>query len=241
MTLKKILPLIVLIAGLAAGYYMYNEYGEQHAAGTMASSSPSAGETLPEGAAGIEQQSTIDLEAALAERVLGNPDAPVRISEHSSFTCPHCATFHKTTYSALKSEYIDTGKAYLVFSDFPLNAPAMHASMIARCLPIDNYFNFVDMLYARQEEWAFEHNYMDFLTARAGEYGLDSEGVAACMNNRALQEGIVARMQAAQKAWQISSTPSFVINNQTVITGAKPLSDFTVAIEGGDADAPNTP
>src|SRR5882724_2512137 len=37
----------------------------------------------------------------------GKADAPVTIIEYASMTCPHCANFHKGTYPALKSKYID--------------------------------------------------------------------------------------------------------------------------------------
>src|SRR5678816_3379385 len=47
---------------------------------------------------------------ALPDLVLGKADAPVTIIEYASMTCPHCANFHKTTYPALKSKYIETGK-----------------------------------------------------------------------------------------------------------------------------------
>ena len=41
---------------------------------------------------------------------LGPADAKVKVIEYASFTCPHCANFHATTYPQLKAEYIDTGK-----------------------------------------------------------------------------------------------------------------------------------
>jgi protein-disulfide isomerase len=60
-------------------------------------------------------------------------DAPVTIVEYASMTCPHCATFHKTTYPELKKKYIDTGKVRFIFREFPLDELAVAASMLARC------------------------------------------------------------------------------------------------------------
>ena len=71
----------------------------------------------------------------LPDLVLGKADAPVTIVEYASMTCPHCATFHKTTYPALKSKYIDTGKVRFIFREFPLDELAVAASMLARCRP----------------------------------------------------------------------------------------------------------
>ena len=69
----------------------------------------------------------------LPDLVLGKADAPVTIIEYASMTCPHCATFHKTTYPALKTKYIDTGKVRFIFREFPLDELAAAASMLARC------------------------------------------------------------------------------------------------------------
>ena len=74
---------------------------------------------------------SVDLQKAMTERVFGDASAAIKITEHASLTCPHCARFHVSVFEEFKKNYIDTGKAYLVFSDFPLNAPALHATMIS--------------------------------------------------------------------------------------------------------------
>lgn len=174
---------------------------------------------------------TIDVNAALSDRILGNASAPVKISEHASFTCGHCGDFHKNTFAQLKKEYIDTGKAYLVFSDFPLNAPAVQASMVARCLPQDKYFDFVSLLFEKQQDWAYNPNYLDYLKEEAGKAGLDEAHFQACIQNTELQEGIVNRMKGVQAQWNINSTPSFVINNRNTVSGAIPFEEFKKLID----------
>ncbi len=186
---------------------------------------------------------TIDVNAALSDRILGSTSAPVKVSEHASFTCGHCAQFHKDTFKKFKEEYVDTGKAYIVFSDFPLNAPAVHASMVARCLPEAKYFDFVQMLFETQDKWAFEANYLDYLKEKAGEAGLDEPHFQACVQNTELQAGIVNRMKGIQAQWNINSTPSFVINNRTTLSGTYPYEEFKKVVEaelvGKKADNPD--
>lgn len=173
----------------------------------------------------------VDLETAVKERVLGDPSAPIKITEHASFTCGHCGHFHKGAFADLKRDYIDTGKAYLVFSDFPLNAPALSASTLARCVPEERYFDFVSDLFSDQENWAFESNYQDLLKEKAAAYGVDGQTADACMQSEALRNALVERMQAVGKQWEINSTPSFVVNNQVVISGALPYAEFSRKIE----------
>src|SRR3546814_10377072 len=87
------------------------------------------------------------------DRVLGQADAPVTIVEYASFTCPHCAHFHKDTLPELKSQYLDTGKAKLVFRQFPLNQLDLRAGMLLRCAPEAQYFNLAGALFQQQEQW----------------------------------------------------------------------------------------
>lgn len=190
---------------------------------------------------------TIDVNAALSDRILGNTSAPVRISEHASLTCSHCGAFHRETFDKLKADYIDTGKVYVVFSDFPLNEPAIDATMVSRCLPEDKYFDFIHMLFQKQEDWAYSKEYRTFLKDESAKVGLDEAHFDACLANQELKDGIANRMKGIQQQWNINSTPSFVINNKTTINGVLPYEDLKKAIEAAmgteatEAPASETP
>lgn len=177
-------------------------------------------------AAAQEDLQDFDLDSAVRERILGNESAPIKMVEHSSFSCGHCGHFHRDIFGTFKEKYIDTGKVYLVFSDFPLNAPAMHASMVARCAPEDRYFDFVEKLFADQDKWAYEKNYTILLKNMASEFGVDAALFESCVNNDELQEALVNKIRAVQELYQVNATPSFVINNQKVITGATNFEAF---------------
>ena len=169
----------------------------------------------------------IDVEAALAPRTVGDMNAPVKISEFASLSCSHCAKFHETSYKELKEKYLDTGKAYIEFTDFPLNKPALDATMVARCFENnDKYADFTEMLFGAQEEWAFDGAYLSKLKEYATGCGMSDERFEACLGNQELRQGILSKMQAAQKAFDVNSTPTFVVNNDDKLTGAQPLSAF---------------
>ena len=70
------------------------------------------------------------------------------IIEYASMTCPHCAAFNKDVIPQLTKEYIDTGKVKLIFREFPLDGAARMASAVARCFSGDQYFSFIDLLFA---------------------------------------------------------------------------------------------
>jgi protein-disulfide isomerase len=154
------------------------------------------------------------VEAMLADRILGKPDAPITIVEYASLTCVHCAAFDKEVLPKLKENWLDTGKAKLVFRDFPLDGLALRAAMMARCLPPERYFPVVDILFKGQESWARARDPLAALSGIARLSGLSQEGFDACMKNEELQKGILARAFEGQKQHKVEATPSFLIQGE---------------------------
>lgn len=54
------------------------------------------------------------------EHIRGDINAPVIIVEYSDFQCPFCRMFFSQTLPDLLKTYVDTGKARLVYRQFPL-------------------------------------------------------------------------------------------------------------------------
>jgi protein-disulfide isomerase len=95
-----------------------------------------------------------DTAAVLPERAQGDADAPVTIVEFASFTCPACATFHNEVMADLRERYIEPGDVRIVYRDYPLDAAALAASVVARCAPEAQFFRFVDAFYRSQPQWS---------------------------------------------------------------------------------------
>lgn len=165
------------------------------------------------------------LETMLADRVIGKPDAPVTIIEYASLTCHHCAAFHKDTLPKLKTEWLDTGKAKLIFRDFPLDGLALRAAMVARCMPEERYFPVIDVLFRNQETWARARDPVAALGGTARLSGLSQEAFDACLKNEPLQKGILTKAFEGQQQHKIESTPSFVVGKET-LSGSLPYEDF---------------
>ena len=142
----------------------------------------------------------------LADNVMGKEDAPVTIIEFSSMTCPHCAIFHKDTLPGLKSKYIDTGKVKYILREFPLDPLAGAAFMLGRCLPKkDSYFDFIDVLYARQNEWANAKDPINALKTLAKQAGFTDESFKACLDDKELYGKVLAVNYASQRNPNYSS------------------------------------
>ena len=169
----------------------------------------------------------IDTAAFTAPRTVGDANAPIKIIEYASLTCSHCAHFHNDVYPELKSKYIDTGKVQFEFREFPLNDPALKATLTARCLPADKYESFVSLLFKTQDHWAGELDYMKSLAQNAKLAGMSDETFEACHSQGDLKLKVADVMQQAQDKYKVASTPTFIINDGAeTIAGAKDLAEF---------------
>jgi len=150
----------------------------------------------------------------LGEMTLGDPNAPNTIIEYASMTCSHCAAFHEETWPALKEKYVDTGKVYFIFREYPLDALATAAFMLARCAPKERYFPLVDLMFDRQGEWAFTDNPKQALLAFVRQAGFTEETFNACLTNKEVQDGVLAVKARGASAFGVTSTPTFFINGE---------------------------
>ncbi len=176
--------------------------------------------------AGIASAAPLSVEAALKDRVLGDPNAPIEIIEYSSLTCPHCRHFHTEILPSLKKNYLDTGKAKLVYRDFPFDQLGLMASILARCAPPSRYFQFLDVLFQNQEKWSRDPDPIMAL-ARIGKLGgLNEEDFRSCAANKKIVDGVIQSRMDAGKRYEVNSTPSFIINGQKRIVGSQPYEVF---------------
>ena len=166
----------------------------------------------------------------LPDIVVGKADAPVTIVEYASMTCGHCASFHNIIYPKLKEKYIDTGKARLVFREFPLDNVAAAVSMLARCVGGEGPPAFISEMFKRQQEWAFtQGNPLPRLFEMARQAGFTQATFDACLTDTKLLENIEASRKRATEKFGVNATPSFFINGKR-LSGVS-LSDFEKAID----------
>lgn len=150
----------------------------------------------------------------LEEMVVGEENAPVTIVEYASMTCPHCANFHTQVYPALKEKYINTGKARLIFREFPLDARAYAAAMLARCADKQFYFPMIDVLFKQQASWARAEDPRPQLLQIAKLAGFTQESFEACLKNQELLDNVNAVRTKAAEEFGVNGTPSFFINGE---------------------------
>lgn len=179
---------------------------------------------------------SVDLDAlmtatdGLPDIGLGDPDAPVVMVDYSSMTCPHCARFHTASLPSIKADYIDAGNVYYIFREFPLDARARAASMLARCADEALYHDVVDILFERQREWATAANPADALFSIVAQAGYTQETFNACLTNRDLETAIVAGAERGAEEFGVASTPTIFING-TRFPGARSPEEYAEIID----------
>lgn len=130
-----------LMLGLAA---CKKEGGE---AAPSTSSTPLAKVAAPAGKAWIDVVET----NAEGGYVLGNPNAPVKVQEYGSLSCPACAALGQAGFSTLINNYVASGRVSLEFRSFAIHGVDVPLTMLAQCGDKQSFFPLVEQIYGNFE------------------------------------------------------------------------------------------
>ena len=153
--------------------------------------------------------------------ILGKPNAPNVLIEYASLSCVHCANFHNKKLPSIKKELIDSGKLKYIYVDFPLDLPAMLASMITHCYSEKRYFAVLESLYRNQKKWVTSSDTKEKLFESfhlvLKEYGVTLEKIQECTadteENKKKCDNILASRLEGQNLG-VNSTPTFFLNGK---------------------------
>lgn len=156
---------------------------------------------------------------AVTDMSVGAADAKVVIDEFLSFTCPHCANFHKEFYAKLKADYIDTGKLRLVYHEVYFDQLGLLGAMMARCSGEMRYFGITDMLLEKQKDWAGQAD-IAAAVAEMSKFGIAAgmtqADIDTCLRDQNVAQALVTHYQTSiQTAFpndSFAGTPSFLVN-----------------------------
>ena len=149
--------------------------------------------------------------------VIGSHDALVKIKVFSSLTCPHCANFHIKVVPKIKKEYVESGKAQLIFIDFPLDQAAFNASKLLHCSNKNIQIKLLDRIYEKQNEWIVGADINEInnnLKKIVKNLGISSNHFDKCLIDETVSDKILNGRIDANKKYSISATPTIVINEK---------------------------
>ena len=155
----------------------------------------------------------------LPDLFLGSETAPVTMIEYASFTCSHCAAFHKDVFPQLKAEYIDTGKVRFAQRDVYFDDIGLWAGILARCGGEEKYYPVAGLLLDGQKDW-LNAKTGDELAANLRKIGatagMTNEQMDACWADEAQVQRLVATFQKNAVADNVEGTPTFIIAGEKV-------------------------
>ncbi|ALO67910.1 hypothetical protein AS189_17265 [Arthrobacter alpinus] len=163
---------------------------------------------------------------------LGAVDAPVVMIEYSDYRCPFCGAYARKTQPEIIKKYVDSGKLRIEWRDFPvLGEASATAAVAARAAGEQGLFwEYNDAVYAAAPERGKADLSEPELMAFAKNVGVpDMATFAADLKSPHLLALVKADLDEGT-ALGLNSTPTFVINNQS-IPGAQPLEIFSSVID----------
>jgi len=170
------------------------------------------------------------ISTAMGSPILGDPSAPITIVEFGDYQCEMCYRWFHTSKPQIVENYIETGKANLVFVDLAfLGRDSPKAAQATYCAEDqEQYWEFHDMLYNSQEHvdsgWANSQR----LKAFAFNLGLDMELFESCLDSGKYSKRVQYNIDQARNQG-VRSTPTFIVvgsDQQKQIGGAQPYEAF---------------
>lgn len=170
----------------------------------------------------------------------GNPNAPVRVVEFSSMTCPACAAFATQDEPKLTDQYVKTGQVAFEFRNFVRDPLDMTMALVARCAGANpQFYSLTNAMFADQKTFfdrlqavpeaqltalqsqppAQQFQAMAQLSGLqewAAQRGLPSGRSSQCLANQAEIDRLVQMNSDASSSYELRGTPTFLVNNQVV-------------------------
>ncbi len=169
--------------------------------------------------------------------ILGSESAPITVVEFGDYQCEACYAWFHTTRDTLIDNYIETGKAKLIFVDLPfLGRDSPMAAQASYCAEDQGqYWGYHEILYTFQDGhpdtgWANR----DRLNSFAFSLDMNIDEFNDCMDSSKYKNRVKANYDEAVKNG-VQSTPTFIIisedGKREQFSGSQPYSVFAAAIE----------
>ncbi|MFB6345846.1 MAG: thioredoxin domain-containing protein [bacterium] len=164
------------------------------------------------------------------DKGLGNPDAPVTLTEYIDFQCPYCRRHYAQTFPRILKQYIRTGKIYYRIRHFPIaqmHSSAIPAAVASECAADQGKFwAFHHLAFANAKQLSKEVLLKLGKLAKIPDYGSFTE----CLNDSKTGEKVRQELKRGRNMG-VRGTPATFVNGDTMISGAQPFSAFRRKIE----------
>jgi protein-disulfide isomerase len=143
---------------------------------------------------------------------LGSLEADVVLTEFTDYYCSHCQSYHLESAGGILEDYVATGQVRYVLHHYSNGSPqSLLATDAAMCAADQGlYFQFQHAFFQNAVTTREE------LIALSRNLGLNEDDFLTCWDSGRHRNALMGYIRTA-RALGISSTPSFMINDQLVI------------------------
>ncbi len=79
--------------------------------------------------------------------LMGNANAPIKLVEYGSLSCPHCAKFAEESYDELVNKFVGSGRVSYEFRSFAIHPQDVPLTVLAQCGSPEAFFPLVHQIY----------------------------------------------------------------------------------------------
>ncbi|HEV2867353.1 MAG TPA: thioredoxin domain-containing protein [Allosphingosinicella sp.] len=172
---------------------------------------------------------------ATGATVMGNPQAPVKLVEYGSLTCPACRAFSQQGTERLRDTYVRSGQVSWEFRHLVIHgAPDVALAMLTDCQPPAAFFRTIEQIYTQQSEIVdrLDQNEQQQIQAlppeqqlaplaRAMELdsffarrGMPESRQTQCLGNIQAAQRLADNANRAANEEGVQGTPTFFINGE---------------------------
>lgn len=172
--------------------------------------------------------------------ILGDSNAPVTVFIFSDYQCPFCAKFYKETEQLIIKNYVDSGRAKLVYKDLAFLGPeSLAASEASNCAKDQGkYWAYHDAIFeAELQEIDKSGNSENTGNLNRDEFKKIAENLKmnvndflSCFDSKKYDSEIEQDTNEAKAVIPKVSTPTIFVNDK-MIQGAYPYEVFSQAID----------
>jgi len=172
--------------------------------------------------------------------ILGNPQAAVTIFVFSDYQCPFCGKFFSEAESLIRKNYVETGKAKMVYKDLAFLGPeSVAAAQAADCAKDQGkfwaYHDAIFNIEIKESETLGNNEQTgnlnrDTLKNIASDLKMNVDEFLSCFDSKKYATEVENDTKEAGSVMDKISTPTIFINGQ-MIQGAYPYSAFSQAID----------
>lgn len=167
--------------------------------------------------------------------VLGEPDAPVTITEYSDIACIHCRTAALQSIPTIVTEVVRTGQAKLEFAPTAfISASSERGALgVLAAAEQDAAWPFAEVLFHIQGNASTDWLSDSDMENVAEQLGMDVSAWQEAYASSAVEDAFIASRDAVAAAG-VTSTPTFIITGPggtERVEGAVPAADIIAAVE----------